>query len=121
MYRIVAGLRRPQIIRYATRRAALRAHRRRCTITTGRLLGAKVGSFFGSALVAAGVGGRLAGKLIQSLPQGRINDLLARAIADEDVLRTMLMKPISDEADKIITRRLRGHLANIQSESDDEE
>jgi len=63
----------------------------------GRITGAKAGSMgFGPPLVLAGLGGRLANKMIGGRTEQEVYQILSQAFMDKD-FATQLIKPVNDE------------------------
>ena len=63
----------------------------------GRITGAKAGSMgFGPPLVLAGLGGRIANKLIGGKTEQEVYQILSQAFMDKD-FAAQLIKPVNDE------------------------
>jgi len=73
----------------------------------------------GAPFVIGEVGSRLVNRFIRGISTGEAQRLLRQSIYDHDLARTLLMKGESIPQQKIIIKRLRGHLLSIVSGEDE--
>lgn len=89
----------------------------------GRIVGAKLGAAISTTpLIAAGIGARIARGYLTNASREKVIRLLANAIEDPEVFRTLIAKPGIDMPETVMRARLRTHLlANVSDFAPDGE
>lgn len=77
-----------------------------------KILPAGFETFPSVRVVTAGIGGRIGTRLLGDLGEKELKELISRAVVDPEVMKTLLMKPTTQN-EKLIRRRLHAHLVNL--------
>lgn len=91
-----------------------------------RITGANIGArgaagSTGAPIVAAGAGSRFVRNITNRIPMERTRDVLAQAMLDRDLMRELLRKVDSPQAQEEVQRRLNAFLVNLLPEAEQAE